>query len=68
MSFVPVSSSNLSAVSYADGVHAIRFKSGGVYRYFGVPETVYRDLLAAPSKGRYFARYIKNIYPFERAA
>lgn len=63
---VQVDSSNLAEVDYSDGVLTIWFHSGGVYRYRGVPHSVYVELLNAPSKGRYHARHIKYAYPYER--
>jgi hypothetical protein len=45
------------------GVLWIRFKNS-FYAYSGVPEEVWRGLLAASSKGTYHARHIKNKYPF----
>jgi len=39
------------------------FRNGvGPYTYFGVPESVYLGLLNAPSKGRYFDIFIKDVY------
>ncbi|MCY4519141.1 MAG: KTSC domain-containing protein [Acidimicrobiaceae bacterium] len=61
---VAVTSSNLRAVAY-DPEHSylyVWFHSGGLYRYGNVPETVYRDLLAASSKGRFHASYIRDQY------
>lgn len=61
---VPVTSSNLRAVAH-DPVHShlyVWFHSGGLYRYNNVPDTVYRDLLAASSKGRFHASYIRDQY------
>jgi hypothetical protein len=40
----------------------IEFDSGTVYQYLGVPESVYRELLAAPSKGSYFDGRIRYQY------
>jgi hypothetical protein len=63
---IPVSSSNLSAVGYESGVLYVSFNSGGLYSYSGVPEAVYRALMAASSHGSYFAAHIKNAYPFKK--
>ena len=41
----------------------IKFHSGGLYRYSGVPEARYLGLMGAGSKGGYFASYIKDRYP-----
>ena len=61
---VSVTSSNLRAVAY-DSEHSylyVWFHDGELYRYDNVPEAVYRDLLAASSKGRFHASYIRNQY------
>lgn len=61
-----VESSNLNAVGYEDSSLFIRFNSGGLYEYMNVPKSIYLELLSAPSKGEYHARYIKHSYPFRR--
>jgi len=63
---IPVSSSNLSSVGYENGTLYIAFNSGGVYAYFDVPPSVYQGLMAASSHGSYHAKYIKNVYPYQR--
>ncbi len=63
MNLIPVSSSNLAAVGYNNGNLFIKFHTGAIYCYTIVPEHVYQDLLSAPSKGRYYSDYIKNVYP-----
>ena len=64
MIHIPVQSSNLLSVAYQSGVLEIRFRSGRLYRYFNVPEAVFQELLHAPSKGRYFHRRIRDVYPY----
>ncbi len=63
----PVESSVMDEVEYdADAqVLTITFDSGKVYRYKGVPEGVYGELMAADSKGTYFNASIKGQYEFE---
>lgn len=39
-------------------------KDGRKYRYLRVPEKVYRDFLAAKSKGTFYLLYIKGRYEF----
>ncbi|WP_082880736.1 KTSC domain-containing protein [Eikenella sp. NML99-0057] len=58
-----VSSSTLLSIGYEHPVLEVRFKHGGCYQYHGVPEGVYRELLNAPSKGRYLHYQIKPFYP-----
>lgn len=64
-------SSSVAATGY-DGQTStlfVRFHDGGrVYSYHGVPLVVYRDFLAAPSKGRFLAQFIKGFYTYARVA
>lgn len=53
MERIPVSSSNLASVGYQDGILEVAFKSGSVYQYTGVPESVYEALMSAPSHGKF---------------
>lgn len=58
----PVSSSNLASVGYdaATATLEIEFHSGGIYQYYNVPESLFHDLFNAPSKGKFFHKYIKK--------
>jgi hypothetical protein len=64
----PVSSSNLASVGYdpQSNTLEIEFQNGRVYRYHGVPEGLYEQLMSAPSLGSFFSQYIRNDYPTER--
>lgn len=44
----------------------VRFVSGRLYHYRGVPPEVARRMRAASSKGAFFNRAIRDHYPFER--
>ncbi|MBJ8823586.1 KTSC domain-containing protein [Citrobacter freundii] len=61
----PVASSNLQSVGYdvSNRILEIAFHGGGIYQYRVVPLTTYQSLMAAPSKGSYFARHIRNVFP-----
>ncbi len=48
-----------------DGTLDIWYTGGDRYRYFEVPEKVYRELRSAPSAGEYVNREIKPHYRFE---
>jgi hypothetical protein len=65
MNHVDVESSNLKSVGFDDLSKRlqIRFKSGEVYEYTGVPPTVHRALMTAASHGKYFIANIRNKYP-----
>jgi hypothetical protein len=65
----PVDSSLLCSVAYS--IHAtleLELRSGAVYRYFGVPRSVFEGLLAADSKGAYFNRHVRSRFPYQRLA
>jgi len=64
---IPVDSSLIRSVTYdTDATLTVRFHSGAVYRYFTVPRRILEALLAAPSKGTYFNRHIRERFPHQR--
>jgi len=65
MNINSVASATLVAVWYDETSETLQleFRSHAVYRYFGVPGSVYAALLAAPSKGRYFNGAIRAHFP-----
>ena len=68
MNWVPVKSKMLAAAAYNQDWRQLylRFRSGDVYCYRGVPVERYEELLSADSKGEYARRHILNRYPFQR--
>jgi hypothetical protein len=66
--WVPVKSRMLAAVAYKHDWKQLylRFRSGDVYCYRGVPGEAYQELLAADSKGKYVLSHILNRYPYQR--
>ena len=60
--WVPLESSVFTAIAYRAGAQQLylRFREGNVYCYFACPRSVYEALLAAESKGKYFAQHIRN--------
>ena len=64
----PVESSSLVSMGFARQARIleIEFRSGAIYRYLGVPPTVFEELKKAQSKGRYFAQSIRGKYEFQR--
>ena len=60
----PVESSALAAVGYSKRLHAleIEFRDGLIYRYAEVPVPVYRELMAAESKARFYNKNIRGKY------
>lgn len=63
-----VESSAIRDIDYAPNERRlrVRFASGAVYDYEGVPLTISEGFLAAESKGRYFARRIRDRYTYRR--
>lgn len=44
----------------------VEYTSGGLYRYLGVPNQVYAELLAADSIGTYLNQHVKPCYRYIR--
>ncbi|MEV1736302.1 KTSC domain-containing protein, partial [Pseudomonas aeruginosa] len=42
------------------------FLNGRVYEYYGVPESIYTDLMGASSHGIYFRAHIMNSFSYQR--
>ncbi len=68
MNWVPVKSKMLVAIAYSRDWQQLylKFHSGDVDCYRGVPSARYRELLAADSKGTYAQDYILHCYPYQR--
>ncbi len=68
MSWIDVSSTNLSRVRYDDSKNTleIEFQGGRVYQYFDVPKQIFEGLLKAESKGKFFHEQIKGHYRYAR--
>ena len=43
-------------------------RSGAIYRYFAVPQTVFERLIAAESKGAYFNHHVRDCFRYQRLA
>ena len=43
----------------------IRYHSGKIYHYLGVPEKIFKEMRATMVKGIWFNRHIKGKYPFQ---
>lgn len=59
-----VKSSNIAAVGYDEHtqVLTIKFKSGGTFKYAGVPKSAHDAFVGADSLGKYFHKHIRNGY------
>ena len=62
MLMTSVNSSNISSVGYEGNTLHIRFNSGGLYAYYNVPASTYRNLMSASSHGEFFHANIKGRY------
>lgn len=65
----PVESSNIAAVGYhvLSSTLEVHFRNGTIYRYAGVPDTVYEAALTAVSIGSFLSREVfKQPYPFTK--
>ena len=60
-------STAIASAGYDAGtaVLELEFTSGEVYRFFAVPPSIHRGLLAAESAGRFFRERIRDVYPDE---
>jgi len=60
----PVASSNIAAIGYnkLTSVLRVKFLTGGVYDYSGVPPVVAEEFQEASSKGTYLSRFIRPRY------
>ena len=63
-----VISNAIALIGYSKRRHIveIEFVNGAVYRYLEVAPSVYRELMAADSKARYYDTHIKGNYPSVR--
>jgi hypothetical protein len=63
-----VESSLLRSVGYdpVTEVLELELRNGRIYQYFGIDELIYHELIASPSRGRYFNESIKDAYPYRR--
>jgi hypothetical protein len=65
---VPVQSSMIKAIGYADGAGdlVVKFNDGKTYTFKKVPPAMFKKLMAAGSKGESFNKMIKNKYEHEK--
>ena len=60
----PVESSSLASIGYDSETSKleVEFKSGDIWQYFDVPESVWHEFESSESKGRFFALEIRGQY------
>jgi lysyl-tRNA synthetase class 2 len=63
-----IESSVLASITYdqPNRLLWVEFRGGAIYCYFRVPLAIHLGLLAAPSKGAYFNRFIRSKFSFTR--
>jgi hypothetical protein len=63
-----VESTTMRSVGYnqTKQILEIEFQSGMIYQYLDIPPAIYKELLEAESKGRYFNSEIRDTYEFVR--
>jgi KTSC domain len=66
MKLTTVESSMIHAIGYDSKKRMLEvvFNSGRTYCYEGVPPKIYKELMAAESKGRYMRNEIIDVYPY----
>ncbi|RLM27337.1 KTSC domain-containing protein [Brenneria alni] len=63
-----VISSELFAVGYdaEKSILEVELLNGSVYQYMGVARMIYEELMSSSAKHRYYSRYIKSSFPYEK--
>ena len=68
MEKIPVQSPNLATIGYNSETETleIEFLNGSIYEYKNVSQSIYNELMSAPSHGSYFNHEIRSTYPYEK--
>lgn len=69
MQRIPVTSSDIASIGYQPETRTLEIEfhsQRSIYQYFNVPEQEYNELMNAGSHGKYFHRFIKNKYSYEK--
>ncbi|MFH0810919.1 MAG: KTSC domain-containing protein [Pseudomonadota bacterium] len=63
-----VPSSSISSIGYdsASETLEVEFQNGSVYQYYNVGQTIYDQIMIAPSKGQFLNSQIRNAFPYSR--
>jgi hypothetical protein len=59
---IPVNSSAIRAVGFDGYTFTVEFHTGRIYDHPGVPPSVYREFMNAPSKGVFYSKNIRGRY------
>ena len=67
LKFEAVNSSNIAQIGYSktEQLLEVKFRSGGHYRYIGVPAAIHKELMESESVGSAFNK-IKSMFQFVR--
>lgn len=70
MDHIAVKSKDIAIVGYDRETQTLEvaFRSGGVYQYYDVPESIHDKLLKAESMGRFFNDSIKTQFRYAQKA
>lgn len=65
---IAVQSRDIAIIGYdsTEKTLEVAFRTGGVYRYGGVPRDIYEAFMGAESHGGFFQEHIRNCYPYTR--
>lgn len=66
MNMIPVQSSNVASIGYANGIIEVHFHNGYIYQYSGTTESLFNQFLNASSKGQFVHQHLKDRYPTTR--
>ena len=68
MNRTPVESRTIRSIGFDRDTRSleVEFRSGSIYTYADVPESLYLDLLHAESKGRFFTDHIRENFSYRR--
>ncbi len=64
----PVESSNIASIGYDESIETleVEFNHGGIYQYQNVGQNIYEAFMDAPSKGKFFNAYVKDVFSYSR--
>lgn len=66
MNLIPVVSSNVDMIGYANGIIEVHFLNGYVYQYSGTNQALFDEFLNSSSKGRFVHQRLKDQYATTR--
>lgn len=68
MNRIPVNSSNINSIGYdiLSAILEVEFKDGSIYRYYDVPDYIYKELMNAKSYGQFLSENIKYNFRYQK--